>query len=237
MILGMAFYRGLRANPFAPSESSPASPEPAPSIASGDAANPGAISAEGWQPPAPRPGVDASNFYKNAFVLYAALTKEEEKMLFQQRDEMDAGKAAALFQKIQPILELLRNGAAADYCEWGLGEPIMDTNLSHLGKVAELGRLARWSASYRFPSDPQGALDDLKAQARLGHHTADCVLGWLVQMGMESGALEVLRQNSGVLNEATLRRRRSFFDLPPSSRTWPAPLRRMRVCGIRRRKS
>lgn len=154
---------------------------------------------------AARAGVDASNFYKNAFVLFDKLTEEERLMFRQPPGEMDPDKAAAFFKKIQPILELLRQGAEADYCEWGLGPLTIASNLSHLGKAMGVGQLAVWSASYCFPSDPQSAFTDLAAQARLGEHVADSQLGWLVQMGMERLANEVLRKNAGGLDKAGLR--------------------------------
>lgn len=160
---------------------------------------------------AARAGVDASNFYKNAFVLCAALTDEEKKMFHQPLKEADADQAAALFKKIQPILELLRLAADADYCEWGLGPLDFESQLPHLPKAQELGRLAQWSASYRFPSDPQGALADLAAQARLGDHLAESVIGWLVQTSMEAGAIKVVRQNTGVLGAAEAAQAQEFF--------------------------
>ena len=183
-------------------ESAAAFLSPAPGAATKAASASAALPKEAWHEVAARAGVDASNFYKNAFVLCAALTDEEKKMFRQPLAEADAEKAAALFKKIQPILELLRQGAEADYCEWGLGPLNFDAPLPHLGKAQELGRLAQWSAGYRFPSDPQGALGDLATQARLGDHLADSVIGWLVQMSLDGGANKVLRENAGLLDEA-----------------------------------
>lgn len=170
-----------------------------------------AVPVEAWQERATRTGVDASVYYKNAFVFYAALTDEEKKMFRQPIDELDEEKAAALFQKIQPIMELLRQGAEADYCEWALGEPSFDMKLPHISKSLELGRLVHWSANYRFPSDSQGALADLQMQARLGDHLADTVIGWLVQMSMESGANKVLRQHAGTLDDAATLQAQGFL--------------------------
>ena len=167
--------------------------------------------AEARPEPAARAGVDASNFYKDAFVLYAALSDEEKKMFRQPLEETDADKAAALFKKIQPIMELLHQAAAADYCEWGLGPIEFDTSLPHITKSVELCRVAHWSADYRFPSDPKGAFADLTTQARLGDHLADTDVGWAVQMAMESGANEVLRKNAGTLDPAGLQRARDFI--------------------------
>ena len=163
-----------------------------------------ALPKETWHEVAARAGVDASNFYKDAFVLYDKFTEEEQMMFRKPPDELDLDKAAELFKRIQPILELLRQGAEADYCEWGLGPLTIDSNLSHLSRAMGVGRLAAWSASYRFPSDPQNALIDLKSQLRLGGHVADSDLGWLVQMSLERRANEVLSQNAGALDAAGL---------------------------------
>ena len=194
-------------------DSSPAKPEAASNARAGGnaAAHSAAQPAGASQEPAKRAGVDASNFYKNAFVLCAALTDDEKKMFRQPPAEADADKAAALFKKIQPILELLRQAAEADYCEWGLGEVNFETPMPQISKVIELGRLAQWSAGYRFPSDPQGALGDLSAQARLGGHVADSVIGWLVQVSLETGANKVLSQNAGMLDEAATRQVRELL--------------------------
>ena len=201
LIPAARIYRAHRAAAGGARESAAIIAKPARGPASKAASASAATPPEARPDSAARAGVDASNFYKDAFVLYAALTDEEKKMFRRPLAEADADKAAALFKKIQPILELLRQGAEADYCEWGLGPLNFDAPLPHLGKAQELGRLAQWSADYRFPSDPQGALGDLTAQARLGDHLADSVIGWLVQMSLETGANKVLSKNAGWLDE------------------------------------
>ena len=153
-------------------------------------------------PPVERAGVDASSFYKDAFALYDRLSEEDKQMLSRPSEEVDADKAAALFEKIQPIMELLRRGAASDYCDWGLGEPNMDNPFPQMGKSQNLGKVALWNAAYRFPTDAEGAIDDLSSQARLGHHLAETLIGFLVDSSFEKSAANLLRQNAATLNEA-----------------------------------
>ena len=149
-----------------------------------------------------RTGVDASTFYKDAFALYDLLSDEEKRMLSRPTEEVDADKAAALFEKIQPIMELLRRGAAADFCDWGLGEPNVDNPFPQIGKSQNLGKVALWNAAYRFSGDAEGAIDDLSTRARLGHHLAETLMGFLVDSSFEKSAANLLRQNAAVLNEA-----------------------------------
>lgn len=149
-----------------------------------------------------RTGVDASTFYKDAFALYGLLSDEEKRMISRPTEEVDADKAAALFEKIQPIMELLRRGAAGDFCDWGLGEPNVDNPFPQMGKSINLGKVALWNAAYRFSGDAEGAIDDLSTRARLGHHLAETLMGFLVDSSFEKSAANLLRQNAAVLNEA-----------------------------------
>lgn len=197
LIPAVHFYRADRALPDAGKAAAPAT-----SAAAGEAMTTAVPPVEARREPEVRPGVDASVFYKNDFALYAALTDEEKQMFRQPLAELDPDTAAALFKKIQPILDLLQQATAADYCEWGLGEMTYDSATPQVGKAQEIGTLVRWSAGYRFPSDPQGALGDLRAQARLGDHVADSMIGWLIQISMERGANKILEQNAVNLDEA-----------------------------------
>jgi hypothetical protein len=135
---------------------------------------------------APR-GIDASNFYKNAFVLFAALTAEERQTLRQPASQLAPEKAAALFEKIQPIVALLREAMEADYCEWGLGEAQFETIPKHLTEGRDLGRVATWSADYRFADEPEQAFADLEAQATFANNIQGGVIGWLLQAAMVYG--------------------------------------------------
>ena len=161
------------------------------------------LAGESWHEPAARTGVDASNIYKNAFVLFDRLTDEEKKMVRQPRDEVDAEKAAALFEKLRAIMDLLREAAKADYCDWGLAPYTFDTPMPHISKAVDLGKLALWAAGYQIGSDPAASIDALAIRAQLGHNLADTLIGLLVETNFEKGALDLLHQNLGALDAAT----------------------------------
>ena len=158
-----------------------------------------------------RAGVDASNFYEDAFALYGQLTDEEKEMMRHPSEEVDVEKADALFAKIQPIMELLRRGAAADYCDWGLKPFEPDTQLPHLGKSQNLGAMALWNAAYRFPSDPEGAIDDLAARAKLGHDVADILIGWLAESSFEKSSTKLLLENAASLSDEARTKAHDFL--------------------------
>ena len=158
-----------------------------------------------------RAGVDASTFYKDAFALYDGLGEEEKLMLSRPSEEVDADKAAALFEKIQPIMELLRRGGTADYCDWGLGEPNVDSPFPQIGKSQNLGKVALWNAAYRFVREAEGAIDDLSARAQLGHHLAETLIGVVVDISFEKSAANLLRQNAAALDEAARAKAGAFL--------------------------
>lgn len=162
--------------------------------------------------PPKREGVDAANLYADAFVLFDRLTDEEKAMLRKPGEEVDAEKAAQLWEKIQAILELLRAAAKAGYCDWGTGEITIETSLPHIGKAQSLGQLALWAAGYRFATDPVGAIDDLGVRARLGHHLSDTVIGMLVSGSFEAGASNLLRSHMGSFDATTTRQALAFIE-------------------------
>lgn len=154
---------------------------------------------EPWREAPVRTGPDAANSYKNAFVLFDRLTEEEKEMIRRPKEEVDAEKAAQLFEKVRPILELLREAAQAGYCDWGQAPYTFDTPMPQIQKGNDLGKLGLWAAAYQFPTDPAAALAVLGDRAKLGHHLADTLIGVLVQTGFERSANELLlAQASGL---------------------------------------
>jgi hypothetical protein len=147
--------------------------------------------------PAHDSGVNASTHYRNAFLLYAALTEEEKKLLHQPARQVPARNAAELFKKIGPIVELLRKAQNANFCQWGVTEPTYDKPLPHVARALDLGVAAVWSADYRFAKEPEEALADLRAQARLGDSLADTLAGWQMQRQLETLAMSMVRQHTG----------------------------------------
>lgn len=153
-----------------------------------------------WREAPTRPGIDASNIYKNAFVLFDRLSEEEKKMIRQPREEFDADKTAALFEKVRAILDLLREAAQADYCDWGQAPYTFETPLPQIGKAQDLGKLALWAAAYEFSRDPAAAIAVLGDRAQLGHHISDTLIGVLVQTGFERSAHELLLARAPALD-------------------------------------
>ena len=158
-----------------------------------------------------RAGVDASTFYKDAFALYDALSAEQKGIVSRPGEELNPDTLGALLEKIQPIMELLQRGAAADYCDWGLGETTFESPFPQLGKSQNLAKVALWNAAHRFPTEAEGAIDDLSARARLGHHLADTLIGLLVDSSFEKSATNLLRQNAPAFNDATRAKAAAFL--------------------------
>ena len=152
-----------------------------------------------------RGGVNAAELYKDAIGLYSQLTDEEKDILRHRHDQPDAKGAAALYAKIQPIMELMRRARRADYVDWGIG-PVSFENGSIKGAQANgmqgLATLAAWEAGYRFQSDPDGAVSDLAAMEEMGRSGVDSLIGLLVEQGIHSLSVKVLAQNAGLINGA-----------------------------------
>lgn len=161
-----------------------------------------AIAAQG--PIKRRNGTNAADLYKQAIELYAGLTDQEKGQL--KRDaQPDAKTAAALFAKIQPIMDLLRRGRNADYVDWGLGGTGlqgMGNRTAQMTSIQQLALLARWDATYLVQSDPAGAISDMAAMDALGRSSDDSLLGLLVEDGIHEAGLEWLAQNAAAIPNA-----------------------------------
>jgi hypothetical protein len=148
-------------------------------------------------------GINAADLYKNAFVLYQALSPEEKEMLNHPKEEVDEDKAEALFQKIQPILALLHEAANADYCDWCMGSMKFDQPTTHVIKGVQLGKLSLWAAGFQFPTNPEAALDALADQNELGRSIGGYgMVGILTEASLERGATQLIRQNSAAITPA-----------------------------------
>lgn len=154
-------------------------------------------------------GFNAADLYKDAFVLFNALTDEEKKMLLNPREEVDADKADALFKKIQPIMDLLRKARLeAAYCDWGMGTD-WSQGMQGRGQVLLLGRnlglAARWDAAYLIPSDPAGAITGLADQAYLAHNVgSQFMIGFGVESSLVQTAASLIRDNTASLTPEAL---------------------------------
>jgi hypothetical protein len=144
---------------------------------------------------------NAADLYRQAFALYDALSMEDKDILADWKKEVDPAKAAELLQKIQPILNLLRQGAATGKCDWGLGKIGLATSTPHLGQGRNLGRVALWGAAQTFKSDPNAGAELVASELQLGKNVGDStLLGMLVNSSMQRGAMELLCTNAIALN-------------------------------------
>lgn len=165
------------------------------------------------RPPAPE-GVDASSLYKNAFVLWDQLTKDEQQVLLRNHGGIYDDATQALFEKIQPIMALLHEAARADYCDWALGDATPETRLVHLPRGQALAKLALWNAAHRMPTDPDGAVEDLFARAQLGRDLSETMIGYLVEISFEAGAAGLLQQHGATLTPSARERVFELFSSP-----------------------
>jgi hypothetical protein len=147
---------------------------------------------------------NAADFYRQAFALYDALSKEEKDILSDWKKEVDPAKAAELLKKIQPILDLLQQAAATGQCDWGLGKIGPYTLMPHLGQSRNLGRVAMWAAAQTFATHPDAATDVINSELALGKNAGDAgVIGLLVNSWMQSSAMAVVSTNAALLNAST----------------------------------
>jgi hypothetical protein len=152
-----------------------------------------------------REGTNAAEFYKQAIGLYNQLTDDEKNMLRHPRDKQDPKVAAALYAKIQPIMDLLRKARKADYADWGLGPMTLENSTNKTAQYTsaqQLAVLAIWDSTYRFQSDPDGAVGDLAAMEALGRSEDDSLIGLMVENSIHSGAMWLLAQNAGGITSA-----------------------------------
>ncbi len=163
------------------------------------------------EPSQPR-GVNGTNLYLKASALLKQLSEAERKMIKEPREEVPEAEAKALFEKLKPVLALIHEAARADYYDWGLGEFSFDKRQPQYTIIVELARAALWSAAYRFSDDPAGAIEDLAARRQIPRSETHLLIGGLVVSTIESGALDVIRENAVHLDASTLERARTFLD-------------------------
>ena len=150
-------------------------------------------------------GVNAADLYRNAMGLYAGLTDAEKNLLKHWREKQDPKSAAALYAKIQPIMDLLRSARKADYVDWAL-EPMTledsSNKAAQLTQTQHLAVLAAWDSNYRFQSDPDGAVGDVAAMEAMGRTANGNLIGLLVEEGIHGMGITVLAQNAGSITGA-----------------------------------
>ncbi len=152
------------------------------------------------------PGKNAADFYKQAYGLYKALnlTDEEKQMLRDRNGKWDKEKAKALFEKIQPVVEMMRQAEDTAYADWGIQFKTFSDRFPQLVPATDLSRLMTWNAAYEFPSTPAQALSDLRIQTQLGNSVGnDAIIGLIVNSATSALAIDTLRSNAAYISSET----------------------------------
>ena len=125
-------------------------------------------------------------------------------MLRESRGDINPDAAAALYAKLQPIMDLLRSARSADYTDWGTGsmKPTSDISV-RIGMESDLATMALWESDYRFQADAPGAVSDLDALEAMGRDNVDSTIGLLIQDRTHSSIVSMLAQNIGSLGSAS----------------------------------
>ncbi len=150
-----------------------------------------------------RPGTNAADFYKRAAGLYAQLTDDERNMLNDKPGKLDPKAAAALYAKIQPIMDLIRQGRTADYTDWGT-EPNTLNDWISFDSIPAVDGLAvpLWDAAYQFQAgDPNGAINDLAAGEDMARNGIDNYLWYGTAVQYHIQAVTLLAQNPASLGD------------------------------------
>jgi len=204
LLLSIFYIRDWKVFPSALPGSGEAVSSSAPPISPAETARRVAIAALG--PMKMRTGLNAADLYKQASELYSQLTPAQRAMLMDWDGKQDPKAAAALFAKIQPIMDLLRRARKAAYVDWGMPPPKLEPlgdDQARFGIVNQLGVLAYWEAQYRFQSDPDGAVGDLAARDALAGAGVDDGIGMVLQCGGHENAVILIAQNiAGVASAA-----------------------------------
>ncbi len=144
-------------------------------------------------------GINAADFYKQAAGLYWQLTDAERDMFNGSPKHQDPKAAAALYAKIQPIMDLIRKGRTGDYSDWGMapGTLYTWTGPDLTPPIGDLGSLGNWEAAYRFQTgDANGAIGDLAATEAMARNGIDDYTWYVNVFQIHDQALSVLAQNA-----------------------------------------
>jgi hypothetical protein len=151
-------------------------------------------------PPADATLTNAAVLYRQAFALYDALSDAQKAFIGDPKTNIDASAEAELCEKIRPICDLMQQAVALTNCDWELPRPYaVDMKMPHLAKARQLARTANWSANRCHTGDTTGAVAELVAASRLGHHLASQFgIGCLVDAAIQGLLLETAREHASL---------------------------------------
>jgi len=141
---------------------------------------------------------NAADFYRKAFALYDALSKEEKGALGDWKSAIDADQAAQLCEKIRPTCDLMHQAAALTNCDWGIGPTTEDRDqLDMLTHCRALARTATWNAAHCRADNAAGATDDLLATLQMGQNLSQFALvGFLIETAIQELAAAFVAENA-----------------------------------------
>jgi hypothetical protein len=97
--------------------------------------------------------------------------------------------------------------------------------MPHILPALQLAQLTRWAASYEFPTDAQGALNDLAAGLDVTHSVADHVfIGFLVSTAGDALVWDAICQNLASFPRELVEQAQGLIDSADSNGYWPSAL-------------
>ncbi len=158
---------------------------------------------------------NAAAIYRQAFVLYEALSNGEKEVIGNWRTNVDPLVDAELCEKIQPICKLMHQAATLTNCDWGIEEPIVSsTRLPHLMPGRNIARAMVWSAVHCRTDDTAGAIDDLVASSKLGSSLSSppIILTHLFDLAIQNLVMEAVAEHASMFTGADDRHLVQLFD-------------------------
>ena len=143
---------------------------------------------------------NAAEVYRRAFEATPKLTDAEQKALRSQPSDVDP---AALSRKLAPALEIYRQAARVESCDWGFNfeKDGPGTLLPHLSPLMNLSRAAAWEAERVKTSDPAAFVawheDALRSAAHAGEGAI--LITGLVEASLRMRSLAALSTNLAAL--------------------------------------
>jgi hypothetical protein len=143
---------------------------------------------------------NAADVYRRAFEALPKLTDAESQLL---RGQPSGVNAAALSLKLAPALEIYRQAARMENCDWGfdLQKTGPETLLPHISPLMNLSRAAAWEAERVKATDPAAFVawheDALRSSAHAG--AGALMISGLVEASMRMRSLGALCTNLAAL--------------------------------------
>ena len=181
-------------------ENQPLRQQPTGTAGSDTAAPPPVEEASAVPTPSGSVKTNAADFYRKAFAVYDALSKEEKKVLGDWKAEGVTDQVAQLCEKVAPILDLMHEAAAQTNCDWGLGPMTRENNpifLHYYDWCRALARTSIWRAAHCRADNLTRITDDLLANLQLAHQVPpSAVMGFLVNTAIQGQVTDFIVKNA-----------------------------------------